>query len=172
MHIPFFTSGVKAITEFFAEVISYLRLFTASDMDFKSLSVCWVYNPCFTKLSFNQRLKFLWEALGPQIREYKSKGPAAKDSPKANLSMYAVEGGNNCRSLQQIVKQYWVAQKPKNVILGVVGAEVTCVTFKISIRASNKRGYRSLSGVPRTKLQANPSSLGTSWLLISTFVIM
>lgn len=80
-------SGVRAMMQFLALLVSYLMLLTASDTALRSLSVCWVYIPCFTKQSFNHLLKFLWEALGPQIKECSSKGPATKFSPAARRSM-------------------------------------------------------------------------------------
>lgn len=58
--------------------------------------------------------------------------------------------------LQQMVKQYWMVQRPVKLSFSprfMLGLHWP-VTFRISIRASINSGYFSLSGVPRMKLQA------------------
>lgn len=54
-------------------------------------------------ITFIQLLKVLYAALGPQINECNSIGPAGISSPSASLSMYGVEGGNISNSL-------WIAK--------------------------------------------------------------
>lgn len=99
MHIPFFTSGVKAIIQFFAFIISYLTLFTVSDTDFNSLSL--VSAPCFTKQSRSHRLKFLCVVLGPQIKVCNNRSSAVtKILPDTIRSICASDGGRSNSNLK------------------------------------------------------------------------
>jgi hypothetical protein len=63
---------------------------------------------------------------------------------------------HNHTYLQQMVKQYWIVQRPVKLSFSprFMLELHWLVTFRISIRASIKSGYFSLSGVPRMKLQA------------------
>lgn len=85
--LPFLTSGVSAMMQFLAVVASYFKVLTESDTAFSSFSVYCVYMPCLTRQSFNQRLKVLCAALGPQTRECRSSGPAGMFSPAESRSM-------------------------------------------------------------------------------------
>lgn len=63
---------------------------------------------------------------------------------------------HNHTYLQQMVKQYWIVQRPVQLSFSprFMLELHWLVTFRISIRASINSGYFSLSGVPRMKLQA------------------
>ena len=60
-------------------------------------------------ITFIQLVKVLHAALGPQIKEYNNIGPAGISSPRANLSMYRVDGGNISNNLSTIrERRYYV----------------------------------------------------------------
>lgn len=46
-------------------------------------------------------------ALGPQIKEYNNIGPAGISSPRANLSIYRVDGGSINNNLFTIQEKYF-----------------------------------------------------------------
>lgn len=74
------------------------------------ISVNWLnlnFNRLKIDITFIQLVKVLHAALGPQIKEYNNIGPAGISSPRANLSIYRVDGGNISNNLSTIQERQY-----------------------------------------------------------------